>query len=438
LFYAASGSAVRSYIFILDDNGRVWWVQNTGGVITNNLIYLGNDTLTGTTGRAISVFGNYIIVFRTSTTDYLQVQNIENGTDLDSGSGWIYGWESVSSVTQNPRATIVGTDQALYYGNSGRLGSILTTAGSTFIPSDTATYTKNVSALDIPPGDDVISIGQLGTNLLVGGRQNYIYPWDRISTSFYYPLVCSENYISKIITSNSTAYIFAGNRGRIYQTNGSNIEIFKKVPDSITGEVEPYFSWGDAIYWKNQLYFSFSATTNAGVTVSTVAGVWAIDLPTGAFRYTNKLSYDSYSGTTTVLVQNIISSSPAGGGFYIGWVNSGTYGVDTTSSTPYTGGQATIDMDLIPVGTFLTKKTFQNAEWKLSTPLVSGESISIYYRQNINEAFALLGTTTTAGFLSDQPYPVTFEMGQWIQLRAVLTSTASSPSYVRLRELRLR
>lgn len=437
IYYSATGASIRNYVFILDDSGKVWWVQNTGGVLTGNLIYLGNDTLTGTTGRAINILANYLIVFRTSTTDYLQVDNIENGTDLDSGSGWVYGWQSVSSVTENPRPTLSGIDNALYFGNSTRVGSFLINSGSSFDPTSSATYTKNTTALSIN-NDQVTAIGFLGTNLLVGGLLNYIYPWDRISLSYKYPIILAENYTSRIVTANSTAYIFAGNRGRIYETNGSNVSLFKKVPDSITSAIDPYFTWGDAVYWKNQLYFSFSAATNAGVSINTVAGVWAIDLPSNAFRYVNQLSYGSYAGTTTVLVQNVLSTSPAGAGLYIGWVNNGTYGVDVTTSTPYTGEQAYVDYDLIPVGTFLTKKTFQNAEWKLSTPLVSGESISIYYRTNINEAFTLMGTTSTAGFLSDQPYPVNFEMSQWLQLRAVMTSTASSPSLVRLRELRLR
>lgn len=437
IFYSAPSSAIRNYVFILDDTGKVWWVQNTGGSLTTNLIYLGNDTLTGTTGRAISLLDNYLIVFRTSSTDYLQVQNIENGTDLDSGSGWVYGWEGVSSVVENPRPTLSGIDNALYYGNSGRVGSILINTGSNFDPGNSATYTKSVNALDIN-NDQVTALGFLGTNLLVGGLLNYIYPWDRISTGYKYPIILAENYTSKIVTANSTAYVFAGNRGRIYETNGSNVDLFKKVPDSITSSIDPYFAWGDVVYWKNQIYFSFTATTNAGVAINTVAGVWAIDLSTNSLRYVNQLSYGTYNGTTTVLVQNVLTTTPGGSGLYIGWVNSGAYGVDVTTSIPYTGGQSYIDFDLIPVGTFLTKKTFQNVEWKLSTPLVSGESISIYYRINITDAFSLLGTTNTAGLLSDQPYPVNFEMSQWLQLRSVLTSTASIPSLVRLREIRLR
>ena len=49
------------YYFILDDNGLAWWVDVTGGTVTNNLIYLGNDTTTGTTGRALAIWKENLI-----------------------------------------------------------------------------------------------------------------------------------------------------------------------------------------------------------------------------------------------------------------------------------------------------------------------------------------------------------------------------------------
>lgn len=434
----STGFQGANSVFILDDSGKVWWVNNLGGVLTNTLVYLGNDTLTGTTGRAIVAFQFYLLVFRTSTIDYLQISDIQEGIDLDSGSGWHYSWESVSSVFQNPRPVLAGTDDGLYYGNSGRLGSILVNAGQTFAPSNAATYTKSLTALNLPDTDEAVSLAELGQNLLVGGLLNVIYPWDRISTSFYYPLILSENLTTKMVSSNSNTYIFAGNRGRIYITNGSNVELYKKVPDSITNSTDPYFVWEDAVYWKNQLYFSFTANTNAGVSIPTTSGVWAIDVTTNSFRYSNELSYGALTGTTPVIVQNVLSNTPGGAGLYMGWTNSGVSGVDTTTAIPYTGGQAYIDFDIIPVGEFLTKKTFQNADWKLATPLVSGESVQLLYRTDITSAYTSIGITTTAGLLSDQPYPVNFETSQWVQLRIVLTSTASNPSLVRLREVRIR
>lgn len=429
--------------FILDSNGRVWWVYNPAGVLTNYLVYLGNDTLTASSGgRGINTLGKYLIVFRSSTTDYLNLQNLTLSTDLDGASGWVYGWESVGSTTgQTRRATCQGQDNALYFANFQKLGSILVNAGSTFDPATSSTYTKNLTALALPNGDDVTALGELGQNLLIGGIKNYIYPWDRVSTAANYPLLLSENVTTRIVTANQNAYIFAGNRGRIYITNGANLELYKKIPDNITSTVDPYFTWQDAIYWKNQLYFSFTASTNGNVSIDTVAGVWGIDLTTNSFRYANQLSYGAYTGTTSVLMPSVMpdvfTSIPAGGGFYIGWTNSGTYGVDVTSSTPYTNYQTRIDSDLIPIGTFLNPDTISNIEWKTSKPLVSGESIKLSWRGNLTDSFTLIGTSSTAGKVSDL-YTANFQQQQWLQIRYEASSTATAPSYVPLREIRFR
>ena len=435
---AYSGAGLSyNYEFLLDNLGLVWWIDNTGGTPTSNIIYLGNTTLTGTTGRNITIFQGYLIVFRTNTTDYLNLSSIENNIDLKTIWDAGYNWQSVNSVNENPRPVLTGQDGAIYYGNSNRVGSILVNAGSVFDPATSSTYTKNSTALALGNNDQVTALGELGTNLLVGGMINYVYPWDRVSTSYKYPIILAENYTSKIVSANSSAYIFCGNRGRIYITNGTNIELWKKVPDSITSTIDPYFTWGDAVYWKNQLYFSFSASTNAGVSIDTVNGIWGIDLSTEALRYTNLLSTGVYTGTTPVLLQNVLSTSPSGAGLYAGWVNSGVYGIDTTSATPYTGGQAYITWDLIPTGTFLTKANATTLEFKLSAPLVAGESISLYWRSDLSQSFTLIKTINTVGLISDI-LTSNFYNVQWIQLKAVLTSTASTPSYVRLRELRLR
>jgi hypothetical protein len=83
---------------------------------------------------------------------------------------------------------------------------------------------------------------------------------------------------------------------------------------------------------------------------------------------------------------------------------------------------------------------FKTVEYKLSAPMVSGESVSIYYRLNFHDAFTLIWTDTATA--SHLPFsgnsPVNFDNSQWVQLRIVLKSVASNPSYVRLTELRIK
>jgi hypothetical protein len=277
----------------------------------------------------------------------------------------------------------------------------------------------------------------LGTNLLVGGSKNQIYPWDRISTSFAYPILIAENNVKEMVTVNTNTFIFVGNRGRIWITNGTQAQLFKKVPDHLSETVEPYFTWGGACSIKNQLYFGVQATTNSGTANNNYGGVWAIDLDTKAIRLTNQLSYGTYAGVASIVFP-IFSTSPAGTGLYIGWDNGlSGYGIDITSSSPYTTYKAYIDTDNIPIGTLRTPKTPSNIEFKLATPLVSGEGVKISYRLDFSKSFSEVFETTTVGAFSGVS-SVNFQNAQWLQLRVETKSTASSPSYVRLTEIRIR
>jgi hypothetical protein len=274
---------------------------------------------------------------------------------------------------------------------------------------------------------------------MVGGKNNVIYPWDRFDSNFNFPLLCAENNIVKMVTINTNTYIFIGNRGRIYVTNGSQVQLYKKIPDHISGTVEPYFTWGGATYTKNQLYFGLLATTNAGAPISQYGGVWAIDVDTNALRLVNKLSYGTYNGYATALIANF-ATNPAGTGLYIGWYDGvSTYGMDTTVSTPYTGSQATIDYDLIPIGTFNKTRDLTQIEYKLTRPLVSGESVTLNTRlvfDTQSTGYTQVLTDNKAGNYSNSA-PVNFQNAQWIQIQAVLNSITVNPSYVRIRQIRI-
>lgn len=434
-FAAPSGKNFKVPL-IIDNNGLVWLVGNGGdGVALNALQFCGNTnhTVVGNpTSLGVCAWKGYLFVFEDSAIDYIRLSNLVTGPN----GNWVAGWKGITTATTGHKA-IAATDDAMYFCNATTVGSLLQTAGSTFNPVTASTYTYNDSALQLPTFDYSTCLAQLGISLLVGGINSFIYPWDRVSTSFNYPLVVAEPYIKNIVSTNASAYIFAGNRGRIYLTNGANVQLFKKFPDQLSGTETPYYDWGGAIYLRNQLYFGISATTNANVAVSNFAGVWAIDLDKEILYLLNSLSTGSYAGSVPVILEpgNIV---PAGNALLVGWINgSGSGGIDTGTSSPYTNYEAYIDTDMIPVGTYFKPKTNAQIEYKLSKPLVSGESIRIAWRGNLTDAFTTVATFTTIGLVANAT-PVNFEKQQWVQLRISMASTASTPSYDKLREIRIR
>ena len=441
-------------------SGTYWMVDLLGRVWSNTFVtgdnsywtYTGNKVpnSSATQGNGIVYYQasdgtGYMFVFHNSSIDYTPITSI----------AWIYGWKwntdgsaygyaatptatlKSSNGSNNSHEAIVSPDNRVYFVDSNYVGRFYQTDPAVaFVPTTIATYTYDQNA--ILPFDDIGNcITYLGTNVLIGGQMNVVYPWDRFTINKYnFPILIAENNISKMVTVNTNTYIFAGNRGRIYVTNGSNAALYKKVPDHMSGTVEPYFTWGGATFNKNQLYFSFSATNNAGTALTTYGGVWAIDTDTGALRITNKLSYATYAGLATAIT-NISGSNPTGTGLFIGWDNgSSKYGIDKGLGSPYTGSQASIDSDLIPIGTFDKPFQFTRVEYKLTKPMVSGESVSVYYRSDFSQSYTLIFTDSTAGNFSKSS-SVNFGNSQWAQFQVVLNSTASTPSYTRLKEIRL-
>lgn len=433
-------------VFMIDSNGRAWLIRqlaSTSGtnVIAQNAVQCCGNSTVGN-GEGLCFFVTDLFVFRASAIDYITSGNLVSG---DVNANWVYGWKVLSNSTNYLHHAIAATDSAMYFCAGSAVGSVLINAGQVFDPGTAATFTFNENALKLPATDAATYLAQLGVFLLVGGLQNYVYPWNRTATSFNYPLILAEARTYRIVSTNSNAYIFAGQRGRIYVTNGSNIQQYKKFPDSLSGTVYPYYMPQDAVYWRDQIFFSYVAYDSSGNALSNTGGIWSIDAESGALSGSAILSYGTYAGACTVITNQIndlaasaSSGFPTGLGLYAAWSNSGTFGIDIGSNTPYTSYQTRIDSDLIPIGSFLKKRTFQNIEWKLGKPLVANESVRLSWRGNLTDAFTVIGTTTTAGLVSDAPYSVNFEGQQWLQIRYEGSSTASSPSFVPLREMRFR
>lgn len=325
-----------------------------------------------------------------------------------------------------------------------------TASGITFTVTQSYTFTS--SAIAIPSNDQTTCLAELNGNILVGGKNNYIYPWDKLSQGYGTPIFLSERYVSRMVTVNTTTYIFCGRKGNIYQTNGSNVALFKSVPIHLSETLNPTIRFLDAIFNRNQLLFGFLVKSNTGTTINEYGGVWAIDLETGALFMPNQMSYATYSGYVSALIayvgesaSNSLTSTTntfgntQGYGYFAGWYDGTVYNIDKTVDTPYILGESYVISDMIPVGQFLTKRTFENVEYKLSTPLVSGETVALSYRTNITEAFTDIPITQggSTGDLSGIGL-INFENAQWVQLKATLTSTATTPSYCRLREIRIR
>jgi hypothetical protein len=443
--------------------------------------YIGSifpNTSIGTTASIpnIQSYGSYTAVTTTGTISSLISGSVPT-TGIQANTDRIPIYLFTATGGTKPTVITVGTKYYCQYSVSANTfeiyaaptggpaidigtGSAGTQYFNTFYPAGSdggTTMTFTPQALTLPYNETAQCISEIGNNLLIGTRSNIVYPWNQVDPTAQDKIFIPENNAVNIITVNNMGYIFAGNKGNIYITNGSTASAVITVPDYCAGKegtpstyIEPYFTWGGAMYLKGRVYFSILDQTASKT--GQCGGVWSF-VPTQnlffgddtglALRQENQSSYGTYSGVSTLLIpnQNQVVKSPQ---YWSAWYSSVTnplYGIDNTESdTNASMLNGTIETDLIPVGTMLDKKTFQQIEYKVASPLVSGEGIVISYRQNSTDSYVTCGTAVveSATGLSGY-YSAVFEKSQWLQFKVVLNSlTLGTTSFCRLKELRLR
>ncbi len=425
-----TGSA-QSYA-ILDANGRVWESTSISGTWT--FLSSSNSNTGSSNLDGLCYWLGYLFKTRGANIDYW------------NGSTWATGWKTDLTGTTK-HFMYVGSDNVLYITNGNWLASISAPTPTAFDPTSSGTYAYSKNKLQLPVTDISLSIAEVGSGgsgastLLIGGTQNAVYPWDKVSSSFALPIYVADSYIKLMISVNQNVFIFPGNtggRGRIYITNGSQADLYFKIPDYIFGEQDPYYEWGDAIFHNNNLVFGFFVDPNSGSAPLLSTQVWAISLHTKAFRSISEIPASGTAKSNATVL--IAAPNPKGPGFsyIVGWDDNGSApGIGYSGTIAgFNSTGAIITTDLIPVGTFLQKTTFSQVEFKLRSPLQSGESIQITPLVDGVPGSALtFSPTPTTGSISAYAL-INFEKAQWLSFQ-IQTIGNSASSGVRLRELRV-
>lgn len=475
-----SDALSSNYKWLLDSKGLVWSNKaltsgGTGLASTSSWTYTGN---VGNAGASPNTAANgngfvymqtanssggqrtldgWLFVFKDGRIDYMKIEE-NNAVISNNLLTWVYNWKPSDGTVNNTsnylnssslgafHEAVTTPDGRVCFCDGYLVGRFYQTDLITpvaFDPQNTSTYTYNTYPI-LSVDDTAQSMSYLGSQLLIGSQKNRIYPWNLVDNQYTNPLILlPENDVRTIVTVNLQAFIFCGNRGNIYITNGSQAELWGKVPDFSSGTVQPTMVWGGATYNQNTLYFGVFGTTNGSsslVPELNYGGIWGINPVTKAMFVSNLMLGGTIAYPTAITADTPFFS----GSTYLGYgLTAGYYGgtspvsgVDGPNKNPYSNGTSVIDSELIPIGSFNQPKNFNQIEYKLAKPMVSGESIQVLYRTSLSDSFTSIFTDNTTGNFSNT-FPTNFKNSQWIQLRVVLTSTSTSPSFVRLKELRL-
>lgn len=377
-------------IFCIDSNGRVWYQR--GGFGTNRL--LPGNTLTSSNGKGLAIFrtsdgtATYLFVFRNQSID---VVNVFGTTQLEAPS-WTNGWQTMNSGAglTNSHHAINAQDNIIYFCDDRYVGSIKEL--TVFDPATGGTYTYNNQALDLPQSDIANWLEELGTNLLIAGNtSNKVYPWDRVSDSFSLPLPVPENVVNKLKNIGNIVYILAGTSGVVYQTQGSYVRIFKKIPEYITnnaGSIQSnIITWGGIAQKDGGLLFGLTTQTSGN------SGVYLL-YPDGRLVMDNMPSTGS-AIATALYAQNDL--------YYMGYAGGGD---DFSTFARYASFESIIHSQLYRVATKTKKAKYSKIEIDIAKP-VSGHA-RIKYRTDITASFsdfpsgAISFTTDTSNFSYDQ------------------------------------
>lgn len=404
-------------IYMVDSNGRVWYYDNS------IIVLMPGNTLTNASGKGLVAFTNsdasatYLLVFRNANIDIVPITN-EAARETPV---WTNSWQTLNtaSSTSNSHHTIVGQDNIIYFCDGRYVGSIREL--TIFDPASGATFSYNSQALTLPNGEIASWLEELGVNLLIAGQTyNRIYPWDRLSISFFLPITCAEPGVYRLKNINNTVFILAGLKGNIYATQGSTAQFYRRIPESIigNGSSNNISEWGGIASRAGDLVFGLASVNN-----SAASGIWRINKD-------GVLTMDQIPSTGAKNVTTILDSEAD---FYYFGYNGG---FDGTSTTRYGNLEAVIQSQMYPVGTKTDPATFQELEIQLANKISSGQ-VRVSYRTATSASFTTLATftmdNTNTSFISD----IGLINIENLQLQIEMNGTGSNASALQLMEVRL-
>lgn len=458
VFYTVGDGSLPTYIlpntvYYLSYTNSTYSVYPTSTVTPTTALTLSGSILAGATSATLNtnftgVTGNYSTTFNNANLDVRSVLY----TNGSSAISWSVG------LTQNAGTAITVSNAVdVQTGANGTqyFNTFYPLSGNTKSTSTTPLYYFQNQRLSLPVFEIAQCMTEVGNLVVIGCKSNVLYPWDQIQNLPASIVTLPENNTVNILTVHNMAYVFAGNKGNIYLTDGNVASSVTTIPDYCAGVpgtpgsyIEPVFAWGGTMYLRGRVYFSVLDQTSSKA--GNCGGVWSFT-PTQALyigqdvgmalRLENQSSYGTYNGVAPILIPKV-GQSVIAPQYFSAWyssISSPTYGIDTTGTGTNSSSVGVIETDLIPTGLLFDKKTFDKVIYKLSTALAANATAALSYRTDSTSAWTSCGTLNFDAQQLSGYYPVNFMQTEWIQLRAVLTPTTATPgTFIRLSDIRLR
>jgi hypothetical protein len=241
-YVGATTATIISYIDVLGKAHGTIWAEATG--IYNIVMPDGQKIATNFTNNSTNI--NFL-----SALLYLAPGATAN---------WSIQLLDPTATFYRPYVSKV--DGSLYFCNGQFIGRIATTSNTNinFNPALPESYSVSFGVASIPEQfiDTVTDLTDLKSQMVVAGQQD-IYTWDYVSAQTSSPSPIGEK-ISGIINLLNNIYVFAGQKGNIYVSNGYSVQLLYKIPDFVAGVIDPVFAWGGIMVHRSRLFFQLLIT----------------------------------------------------------------------------------------------------------------------------------------------------------------------------------
>ena len=213
---------------------------------------------------------------------------------------------------------------------------------------------------------------------MIGGDSDKIYPWDRISDSFDYPITVPAKLIKRLKNIGGLVYILAGSKGDIYYTQGSYARHLVSLPDQVinnSGTIQ-----ANIVTWGGLAALDGNLLVGAGVLTTGNSGVYLVNPDNGV------IVIDQIPSTGS---GNVISFEVTDHLYFFGYAS----GADYHTTARYTSFETVIQSAFYRVATKTEKGTYSVLECVIAKPAASG-NVRVGYRTDTSSSFTTLATFT--------------------------------------------
>jgi hypothetical protein len=410
-----------NYFVAIDYNDKVW-ILLSSSYAWSRVAGHGTGSITG-----LAYWKNYIIIAHSGGN----LDALGPIAGLGSVGTWTNAFAAISANSYAP--SLIMSNDILYIGGDNDVSSLEEV--STFDPASGATFTFISSALDLPANEDIYSLEQLGSYLMIGTGGTgigKIYSWDTVSPSFEEPIKTNIPSVSTMIAIDGILYFIDTYWGTIYATNGTSVQKIKDFPESSLGIQQLYRTNPVTIYSGGTSIMRMKDKILFGVGGSYMPGIYSYNIKTGALALEYNVASE-YSGSSAVYFYAMCGFDIIN--FYVSVYDpsiAGTnydYQIQTLYiSNAYKPTTSYFETGLMTVGDKYQPATFRFFEIQCGKELAGGEVITIAYRVNQTDSYTTVGTMSYSsdGAVHSKIIENSSVSGDQIQFKVTITTSGTA------------